>query len=374
MKKILIVASSYVHIRAFLIPHIKQLVSDGWMVDVASENDGIDIPYVNRQIDIPVKRSPFHPSNISAIKKLSRYIDDEQYDIINCHTPIGAMIARMASFKARRKGAKVIYMAHGFHFYEGAPLINWLVYYTAEKLMARCTDAIITINEEDSTNARKFFPEIAHQYSLPGVGYDVNHIERPCDVDSDELRKKYHIGDDDYVCIYIARYTRNKNHRFLIKALAKLQHHIPQCKLLLLGDGEEMESCRRLAQELGVDDKVIFAGYQRNISAYLQLADVAVSPSLIEGLPIGLLEEMYVGLPILANTVRGHKDLIKNGETGMLYAYNDEVEFVEKFLYLYRNPEERKRLGMMAQKSIVKYSVENIIPQMIEIFERETSV
>ena len=100
MKKILIVASSYVHIRAFLIPHIKQLVSDGWMVDVASENDGIDIPYVNRQIDIPVKRSPFHPSNISAIKKLSRYIDDEQYDIINCHTPIGAMIARMASFKA----------------------------------------------------------------------------------------------------------------------------------------------------------------------------------------------------------------------------------------------------------------------------------
>ena len=373
MKKILIVASSYVHIRAFLIPHIKQLVSDGWVVNVASENDGTIIPYAHAQIDIPVKRSPFHPSNLLAIQKLLRHLDKERYDIINCHTPIGAMIVRMASFKARRMGTKIIYMAHGFHFYQGAPFINWAVYYTAEKLMARYTDAIITINEEDRCNAGRLFPEISHQYTLPGVGCDINRIVPMCDAEHKELKKQYKIVDEDYVAIYIARYTRNKNHRFLIKALAKIKHDIPHCKLLFLGDGKEMEACRKLADKLGVGSSIIFAGYQSKISGYLHLADVAVSPSLIEGLPIGLAEEMYAGIPIIANTIRGHKDLIKSGENGLLYAYDDEDDFVEKFLYLYNNPDERERLSKGAKSSIEKYSVENVIPQMMSIFEKELS-
>ena len=89
MKKILIVTSSYQFVRSFLIPHIEYLVRNGWIVDVASDNDGGSIPHIRRQIDIPVKRTPFHHSNVAAIKQLKQHLDKEQYDIINCHTPIG---------------------------------------------------------------------------------------------------------------------------------------------------------------------------------------------------------------------------------------------------------------------------------------------
>lgn len=369
MKKILIVTSSYQFVRSFLIPHIDYMVRSGWIVDVASDNDGTSLPYVNKQIDIPVKRTPFHPSNIVAIKRLSQHLEREDYDIINCHTPIGAMIARLASCKARRKGSKVIYMAHGFHFYEGAPIHNWLLYYTAEKWLARYTDAIITINEEDRRNASKLLTEISHQYYLHGVGYDVNHVGVSHKKRQNKLRAQYNLREDDFVCLYIARYTRDKNHKFLIKALTELQKHIPRCKFLLLGDGKEMVACRNLSCKLGLEKSVIFAGFHSKISDYLQIVQVGVSPSVSEGLGLGLVEEMCVGLPVLASRVRGHRDLIEDGKNGLLYTLDDTADFVSKLVYLYEHPEVRKSIGTTAQENISKYSAENIIPQMMDIFE-----
>lgn len=369
MKKILIVTSSYQFVRSFLIPHIEYLVRNGWIVDVASDNDGKPIPHVRKQIDIPVKRTPFHRSNIVAIKQLAQHLDKEQYDIINCHTPIGAMIARLASCKARRRGAKVVYMAHGFHFYKGAPWINWMLYYTAEKCLAHKTDAIVTINEEDRLNASRYFPEIPRQYYLTGIGYDENHVG-VCNIDEqNKLRAQYNLRDDDFVCIYMARYARHKKQAFLIKAVSELKKHIPNCKLILLGDGEEMDTCRRLAQELNVTDAVIFAGYQPHISGFMRIADVGVSASAMEGLPINIVEEMSIALPIVASDIRGHRDLIEDGKNGMLYALDDTADFVEKLIYLYEHPEERKNMGEMAQKNIAKYSAENIVPQLADIFE-----
>ncbi|MBO7317630.1 MAG: glycosyltransferase family 4 protein [Bacteroidales bacterium] len=371
MKKILVIASSYLHIRSFLIPHIEYWKRNGWVVDVASDDDGIAIPYADSKIDIPVKRTPFHPSNVVAIKRLARHLEREHYDIINCHTPIGAMIARLASRQARRNGTKIVYMAHGFHFYNGAPLRNWLLYYTAEKSMARCTDALITINEEDRLNACKFFPEIPRQYHLDGIGYDTKHIGHS---DEDEVRciqEQYGLRKDDFVLLYIARYARHKRHRFLIEAFADIKQNIPQAKLLLLGEGEDMQACCQLAQKLGLNSSVIFAGYQTNISPYLHLADVGVSPSLMEGLPIGLAEKMSVALPVVVSDIRGHRDLINEGQNGMLFAVGSRSELVNKVAYLYNNPAERLRMGIAARESIMKYSVENIKPQFLQILDNE---
>lgn len=373
MKKILIVTSSFQFVRTFLIPHIEYWVRNGWIVDVASDYDGIPIPQVNRLIDIPVKRTPLHTSNIIAIKRLAQHLESESYDIINCHTPIGAMIARCASHKARCRGTKLVYMAHGFHFYKGAPLLNWLVYYTAEKCMARYTDALITINNEDRKNAQNLLSEIPHQYYLHGVGYDTKHI-RACNEDeAQRLRKQYDIHEDDFVLLYIARYVRHKNHSFLIKAFAELKQSIPNAKLLLLGQGECMHACRCLALKLGVDESVIFAGYKDNVSDYLRLAHVGVSVSMMEGLPIGVLEEMLVGLPVVVSDIRGHRDLIDDGQNGLLYTSDDKADLLKKLMYLYEHPEERKHMGAMAQKNMLKFSADNIAPQLVEIFEEVLS-
>lgn len=347
------------------------MVGNGWVVDVASKNDGTTIPYVNKQIDISIERSPFNINNFRAIKSLEHYINNEQYDIVNCHTPIGAMVARLAAHRARRNGTKVIYMTHGLHFYNGASRKNWLLYYNAEKWLARYTDAIITINSEDRANVRRFFNEIPHQYYLPGVGYDTNHIIDTNDLHIKALREEYGLNDNDFICLYIARYSLDKNHKFLIKAIKQLKQYIPNCKLLLLGDGEEMISCRKLAQELNIEKSVIFAGYQHNIAAYLQIAHVGVSPSISEGLGLGLVEEMCVGLPVVASRVRGHKDLIEDGVNGLLYTLNDTQEFIDKILYLYNNKEVSRQLGETARQNISRFSVENVISEMMKIFEQE---
>lgn len=371
MKKILIVTSSYFFVRTFLIPHIKHMVECGWIVHVASENDGTTIPYVHRQIDIPIKRSPLHVGNYMAISQLRELINTEKYDIVNCHTPIGGMVARLAASQARRNvGTKVVYMTHGLHFYNGAKLKNWVLYYSAEKLLSQYTDAIITINEEDRASVAKYFPCIKHQYKVPGIGYDTDHIGKLELHNRDELRQKYAIEKDDFVLLYIARYTVDKNHRFLINILNDIHQRIPKCKILFVGDGDEMVSCRRLVRELGLDNSVIFAGFQLNISDYLHIADVGVSPSVCEGLGLGLVEEMYVALPILATDVRGHRELIQHGVNGLLYKLDDKNDFIEKLLYLFENSQICKSLGGTAQMNVNKYSLECVIPQIMNILNK----
>ncbi len=370
MKKILIVTSSYFFIRTFLIPHIRHWVGKEWIVHVASANDGTTVPYVHRQIDIPIERTPWHVGNWKAVCSLQKLIDEERYDIVNCHTPIGAMVARLAASQSRRRyGTKVVYMTHGLHFYNGAKKKNWLLYYTAEKFLASYTDAIISINEEDRRHIEKYFPQIPYQYKLPGIGYDTEHIGVLGLQDRDALRRKYFLQSDDFVLLYIARYTADKNHRFLIKSLADIQRKIERCKIVMVGDGEEMVACRKLARDLNVDKSVIFAGFQLDITDYLQLADVGVSPSVSEGLGLGIVEEMYASLPILASRVRGHRDLISHGENGLLFTLNDKDDFIKKLTYLYNNPSIRIIMGQTAHMGVELYSVENIIPQLVGIFD-----
>lgn len=369
MKKILIVTSTYYFVRVFLLAHIKYMSENGWCVHIASHNDGEPVPGVHKQIDIPIKRSPFKLDNIKAVNLLREHINREKYDIVHCHTPLGAMVARLAAKEARKShGTKVIYMTHGLHFYQGAPLKNWMLYYPAEKFMARYTDAIITINEEDRATVAKF-QQIKKKYKLSGIGYDSRHIGTLDRSRREELRRQNGLAPDDFVGIYIARYTSDKNHRFLIESLPYIHSRIPQCKIIMLGDGSEMESCRQLAKKLGVEESVKIMGFKQDIGDYLIMSDVGLSPSACEGLGLGLVEEMCAKLPVLATDIRGHHDLIKDGVNGVLYPLNDRKTFIEKLCYLYSNPAERERIGNTAHNGISEYAVENIISEMMSIYD-----
>lgn len=347
------------------------MVEKGWIVHVSSANDGGVIPFVHKEIDIPVRRSPFHLDNIQAIKKLQSVIEEEHYDVVHCHTPIGAMVARLAAKDARRKmGTKVIYTTHGLHFYKGAPLKNWLLFYTAEKFLAQYTDAIVSINDEDRSNIARFFPEIKQQYIISGIGCDVKRFQNVDLSLKDELRAKYGYDKNDFICIYIASFCDRKNHKFILSHLQRALEKMPHLKYLFLGEGETEEACKRMVEKLGLQDRVEFAGFQLDVTDYLTIADVGISTSKTEGLGMGLIEEMYAQLPVLATRVRGHNEFIKHEETGLLFTLNDSNDYIEKLYSLYQNRDLRERLGRCASQHIDCYYVENIIKQMDAIYEQ----
>lgn len=368
MKSILIVTSSDYFVRVFLLPYIKSLVDKGWLVHVASAYDGKDIPYIHRHIDLPVERTPFSLKNWKAIKILSHEIECQRYDIVHCHTPVGAYVGRLAARKARRRyGTKVIYTAHGFHFYDGAPWLSWLLYYPAEQFLSKYTDAIVTINKEDTLRVERHFTRVARRYSLPGVGYDEERI-KPDLSHVATLRKELGILPGDFVLIYIANLIAGKNHDFLLSCMQQIVKKIPCCKLLLCGDGSMKQHIADKVAELQLQQQVIFAGFKWSIGDYMALADVAVSASRREGLPLSIIEAMYDRLPIVATRIRGIKDLIDDGVNGLLYELDDEEGFCNHIISLYNNSQLRQSLSEHAVQGIERYSAKEIVPQMLDIY------
>ena len=118
--------------------------------DNLAEKNGLKLDFAEKVFDVPFSRSPKSKDNIKAYKQLKKIIDEGQYDVIHCNTPMGGIVTRLAARKARKNGTKVFYTAHGFHFYKGAPKKNWIVFYPIEKFFANhYTDKLITITNED---------------------------------------------------------------------------------------------------------------------------------------------------------------------------------------------------------------------------------
>lgn len=216
MKKVLFVATVVkTHIMEFHIHYLKMFRDMGWETAVAARNDYEDptdckIPYCDTYYDIPFERLPWKAANIKAYRELKAIIDREHFDIIHCHTPVGAMIARLAARDARKRGTKVIYTAHGFHFFKGAPVKNWLMFYPAEWLLAPLTDVLVTINKEDYALAKRKIHAKRIEY-VPGVGVDTAKFHVGT-VDRAEKRRELGLTEQDFLILTVAEMTKNKNH------------------------------------------------------------------------------------------------------------------------------------------------------------------
>lgn len=311
MKKVLFVAKVVrSHIATFHLPYLKMFKEMGWETAVAAHNDYDDprdcvIPNCDTYFDVPFDRFPLSPNNVTSYRQLKKIIDAGEYDIIHCHTPVSAMITRLAALSARKRGTKVIYTAHGFHFFKGAPLINWLLYFPVEWALAHFTDALITINKEDYARAQKFAAKKV--YYVPGVGIDTKKFAPNPEV---RIRKRHEFGfeDNEIVLLSVGEVNENKNHKVVIEALAQLGRR--DVKYVICGTGPLMDSYRQLAETLDIADQLILAGFRKDVAEFYQAADIFVFPSLREGLPVAVMEAMASGLPVLCSKIRGSSDLI----------------------------------------------------------------
>lgn len=320
MKKVLFVATLVKnHIAEFHLPYLKLFQDMGWQTAVAAKNDYENpadcvIPHCDVFYDVPFERSPLKKGNLTAYRRVKRIIREGVYDIIHCHTPVGAAVARLAARKARKNGTKVIYTAHGFHFFKGAPLVNWLVYFPVEWLLSPLTDVLITINREDYDRAKRLLRAKKVVY-IPGVGIDVSRF-RGNGEQGAALRRELGIPDEAAVLLSVGDLNKNKNHRAVLEALAGLEDR--NLYYVVCGRGPLKEELETLAREKGLGDRVRFVGYRDDIPAFYAMADVFVFPSFREGLSVSVMEAMASGLPIVCSRIRGNTDMVEDGVNGYL--------------------------------------------------------
>lgn len=316
-----------------------------------------------QEFTVAIDRSPYSWRNFKAIGQLKRIIKQQNVDLIHCHTPMGGVVARIANALLGKNRAKVIYTAHGFHFYQGAPLLNWLIYYPVEKALSRFTDVLITINQQDYDLAkRKHFH--GRQLKIDGVGVDIQRFKPANAQQKNALRKQFGFKKTDFIVVYVAEFIPRKNHLMLLDNYQALCRAVPNYKLVLLGKGELLDKYRQMYK-----NQAEFIGYSSQVDDYFKLADLTICPSFQEGLPINVIEAMASGLPVVASKIRGQSDLIKHGHNGYLFDLNNPQQMIKLVTKLAQDASLRHKMGRLNVKLADKYSVEKAVLATSKIYQ-----
>ena len=352
--KALFVATVQSHIAQFHMGAAALLKKSGYDVDVAAkdnlgEKNGLALQNVDEVFNVPFERSPFSLRNIRAYKELKKIINEGNYDLIHCNTPVGGILTRLAARKVRKKGCCVIYTAHGFHFYKGAPKKNWILFYPIEKEMARLTDKLITINEEDYNLASQKFA--CATYHVHGVGIKTQKYDAITNKKALEFRASKG-WNKDFLILCTGELNTNKNQKTIIKAMERVASEVPNARLLLAGNGPDEQKLLDLIREY-----------------YVHACDVVVSASFREGLPLNIVEAMYCKKPVIASINRGHNELIKDKENGFLVPANDYESFADYIIRLARNLDERISFGKAGFLRSLKYTDKSVVEELRVIYE-----
>ena len=345
---------------------IKTLQSLGFEVHIAAnlsrsefddfQADGI----IRHQIDFA--RIPWSKTNLNAYKQLKEIFAEMHFDIVHCHTPMGGILARLTAKKYRKSGTKVIYTAHGFHFYKGAPLKNWLLYYPVECLCAHWTDVLITINKEDYACAKKHMHAKYVTY-IPGVGIDLKKFSP--DIYAAEVlknaRSELGLADDEKMLLSVGELIPRKDHESVIRALAMIKN--PKIKYFICGTGELRENLEKLIEELGLSENIRLLGYRTDISKLCGCADLFVFPSLQEGLPVALMEAIASKTPVICSNIRGNTDLVGGNALFEPKSVNQITEKIEQYINSDNTVEVKRNYA-----NLKKYDLEKVMEGMRTIY------
>jgi len=376
MKKVLMLASVPSMIGQFNMSNINILQNLGYEIHVAcnfkdesvwnqkriqrfiQELKNGEILYHQIDFTRSVKQIKMH---YKAYKQVSILLEKDNYDFIHCHTPIGGVCGRLIG---KKNNSKVIYTAHGFHFFKGAPLKNWILYYPVEKFLSKYTDILITINKEDYQRAKAKFKAKRIEY-IPGVGIDTKKFI-PKAIDKNVLKDELSIPRDAVVLISVGELQSRKNHITPIKALSQLDSNI---YYIICGQGKLKEDLQLRTKELGVEKQVKFLGYRSDIDALCGMADIYIFPSRREGLGIAALEGMAAGLPLISSDINGIKDYTKNGMTGYCLEPLDVKGFQKAIYRLSNDAKLRRKMGHYNQEIAKKFDIKNTNEIMMKIYK-----
>lgn len=375
MKKILLTCTDLMAIQ-FFTEHIKFWHDKGYYVDLVCSPVGERVNELVKFFDgienssirtVALSRNPFKISNLKGFVQLIKIAENDHYDIVVTNEPVMGLLTRLAF--ANKKKTKVIYIAHGFHFYKGGSRLNNLIYKAIESFASHFTDSLVTINKEDFKVAKelKLKKNGTIQY-IPGIGVNTSKFYKSSKEDSLEIRKELGLSGDDFVVAVVGELNDNKNQETIIKAIATLKSECPDLKALFMGKGEKAEYLKNLCRELNIDDRINFLGYRHDVNRILSVCDLGASASFREGLPLNIIEEMASGLPIVASRNRGHVDIVTE-ESGVLLQNNTAEEFAKAFSDLYKSPEKCKAISKNNLELCKKFDIDAIKISLLSIIE-----
>jgi glycosyltransferase EpsD len=375
MNKKLLITSTDVMMFQFLLPHAISLIKEGWSVDVACsnangyENEGYineikhTLPKESQVYQISSSRNPFSWNNFKAEKELKAIIRNNKYALVWTNEPVVGVLTRLAASSARKNGCKVLYMAHGFHFFKGAPLKNW-IYFPIEKIMAQFCDAIVTINSSDYAFSKKYLKK--QTYKIDGIGLNLRRFAN-VNIDKQEKREELGVNKDDFVIVSVGELLPHKNHSIILKSIKESK--ISNIKYLICGTGELIDEYKHIIKENGIEDKVKLLGHRYDVPEILYVSDLFIHPSTREGFGIAIVEAMAAGLPVITSNVGGINDIVENDKNGYKCDPSDSKKFIEKIDYLANNEAIRLEFKKQNKEKAKKYSIENSFSQILEIIK-----
>lgn len=368
MKKVLFCASTASHITNFHLPYVRFLKEHGYEVHTAAKGKVMH-EWIDKSYGIAFSKRFYSLQNIKAIFQLCRILKKEQYALLSTHAMLAGVVGRFAVMLSRVKTTKVLHTSHGYLFEDNGSLKAKFML-LIEKWLARYTDVLLVMNQHDCTVAHKY--HLADNIAfIDGMGIDTTKFPPITPQEVSKLRNELQIASDDFVFLYAGEFSERKNQAMLMKAFQKAHRACPNIKLILLGEGKLLPFCKRLANELQLQNAIYFGGYVTEMNRYYRLADAVVSTSKSEGLPFNIMEALVCNVPIIASKVKGHVDLIKHEQNGLLFDIDDmhqlesQMVGLVKDTDLYQTLKSKTFLKEKYTISLVQPVIENIYRNLL---------
>lgn len=366
MKKILFCASTISHINNFHLPYLKAFHEQGYEIWVAANKDE-PVLYADHVVALPLSKKLMSFQNVKAIFAVKRLLKEQNFDFVSTHTTLASAVVRAAIILMYEK-PKVFCTSHGYLFNEKDGLKKW-IYLLPEKICSHVTNVLMVMNHEDYDIAEKHKLYRDELYYINGMGIDLEKFKPGTLEEKSYIRKKIGISEDDFLFIYAAEFSKRKNQIFLIRSFADICQKYPKMKLLLAGKGAMLEECKELSHQLHREDQIHFLGYVSDMRKLYVTCDVCVSTSLIEGLPFNIMEAMACGLPVIASDIKGHRELVSDWETGVLYKNGNSAELQKKIRLIYEDQDLLAGKEEEIKIELEVYGLKRVFKQIMQVYE-----
>ncbi|MBR4702975.1 MAG: glycosyltransferase [Oscillospiraceae bacterium] len=352
MSRVLYCASNPTHLQNFHLPYIAALAAGGDRVWTLCSGT-FSAEGAEKHVDLRMEKNVFSPINWISAFRLAGLLKRERFDLICIHTSLAAFVVRLALLLAGKRGTRVVNTVHGYLFDGDTGFLKRFLLLLPELFFRGLTDRVVVMNEWDRSLAEKH--RLGREVvKIPGVGVDFSRFSLG---EREEMRQTLGLGSEDILLLYPAEFSARKDQSFLIRALRKLPERV--C-LALPGRGALWEDCLRLASALDLEGRVFFPGQLSELGDWYAAADISVSSSRYEGLPFNIMEGMYAGKPVVASRIKGHTDLIRDGEGGFLYSWNDEEEYLDCVRTLLKEKQLRRDMGERNRRSVLDYGLDRV--------------